>query len=608
MNDDIGPAPGALWCQTLNGLSVRLGTSSVDLAGPKQRLLLALLLCHVNSQVSVDHLTSALWPEHPPRTATKNLHVYVSKLRKVFGDRLSHTGRGYRLRLRPQECDLLLFDERVNQARALAREGRTGSAAAAFEQAMVISTDHPLAEFETDDEFAAPIRTWRERYFGVLEDWAELQLALGDGRPVIDHLSPHPRSIASRERLGAAWMRALSAVGRSNEALAHFELVRRRLARDLGTEPGALLTVAHQEVLHGNTSPPGQASTGSAPTPGNVSIQTLPRDVDGFVGREHQIHRLVENFTENGRQPALVVGPVGSGTSAVGLHVAHLLDDVFPDGKILIDLRSGNGRARTLHAVLRELAETVGMVPDHPSRQAHQRTKATRPTCRRCGPAPSTARHRTSSPAKLLAAWRTWIVQRKVLLVLDNAEDEDVVRALLPPTGDSGVIVTGRSRLGALDGVIRVPLPPLKYRESLDLMRCFVGQRRITADPQATDHILELCQGLPLAVRVTAERLATLDHLSPRAYLEHLRSAPTLLDEMTTGTLALGPRYEGLYRSLTQEQQAAFARLIEGDTHHAAPGDAQKLLECGLLVTQEGSLQMPWFAEEFGSKRIHTRL
>jgi SARP family transcriptional regulator, regulator of embCAB operon len=58
---------------------------ALDLGGPKQRALLALLLLESNRVVSSDRLIEALWEETPPETAQKALQLYVSKLRKLLG-------------------------------------------------------------------------------------------------------------------------------------------------------------------------------------------------------------------------------------------------------------------------------------------------------------------------------------------------------------------------------------------------------------------------------------------------------------------------------------------------------------------------------------------
>ena len=60
---------------------------SLELGPPRQRALLAVLLLHANDVVSTDRLGDALWPTGLPKSASKAIHVYVSGLRKVFGEK-----------------------------------------------------------------------------------------------------------------------------------------------------------------------------------------------------------------------------------------------------------------------------------------------------------------------------------------------------------------------------------------------------------------------------------------------------------------------------------------------------------------------------------------
>src|SRR5919201_1869665 len=79
---------------------------AVDLGGPKQRALLALLLLHANEVVSPDVLADALWEGQPPPAAAKTLQAYVSRLRKALGrDVLETRGHGYLLRVAQGELD-----------------------------------------------------------------------------------------------------------------------------------------------------------------------------------------------------------------------------------------------------------------------------------------------------------------------------------------------------------------------------------------------------------------------------------------------------------------------------------------------------------------------
>ncbi|MFC6544834.1 winged helix-turn-helix domain-containing protein [Nonomuraea salmonea] len=86
----------SLYCSILGPLQVLVDGHDAVIGARKQRLLLALLLCRANAVVPAAELIDALWGETPPRTARKNLQVYVSALRKLTGGRIGFHGWGYR--------------------------------------------------------------------------------------------------------------------------------------------------------------------------------------------------------------------------------------------------------------------------------------------------------------------------------------------------------------------------------------------------------------------------------------------------------------------------------------------------------------------------------
>ena len=76
------------------------------LGGMKQRSVLAVLLMHANELVTPDQLIDRIWGAAPPRRASKNVQVYVSRLRKLVGaDPQSTHPRGDHHPLDPGEHD-----------------------------------------------------------------------------------------------------------------------------------------------------------------------------------------------------------------------------------------------------------------------------------------------------------------------------------------------------------------------------------------------------------------------------------------------------------------------------------------------------------------------
>lgn len=553
---------------TFGGLAVLRAGEYADLGGPKPRLLLALLLSRANAGFRADELIDAVWAGRPPRTARKNLQVHVSRLRRVLGGRLVYTHEGYTLRLDPAECDLTHFEQLACTGMRRAREGDADTAVALLDEAVALWRCRPLTEFADVPFLTAAVDRLEELFLSALEEWAEQTLHRGGHRLVLERLQEHAAAHTLRERLAAVWMEALSAAGRDSEALAHFETVRRALDRELGVRPGRALSRLHARPAGGSV----------AARPEGVGNQ-LPRDIPDFVGRATEVHQAVEHLggggSDSGRV-AVVSGPVGVGKTVFAVHVAHLLADAFPDGLLMVELGD-----RPTGAVLRALLEAAGLPAER-------------------------------SVAQSLARWRSWVAQRRLLLVLDDAVSSAAVRALLPGAGASAALVTSCYRLGALEGVTRFVLPPLSETEGTELLGHVLGFGRVMAGRPAVRRIVDACEGRPLALRITATRLDALRHVRLADFAERLCTTPCLLDEMTSGELVLRERYEAFWRGLTEPQRSAYRSLavlpppLRPDQVAAVEDE---LLECNLLTPPEGEVSahlvsygMSRFAREFGGE------
>ena len=88
----------------LGPLEVRVSGAPVWVGGPRQRALLAVLLCNANRVVSRDQLIDELLSDQPAASVERMLRVQVSRLRKVLADgdgqpRLLARPPGYLLRV-----------------------------------------------------------------------------------------------------------------------------------------------------------------------------------------------------------------------------------------------------------------------------------------------------------------------------------------------------------------------------------------------------------------------------------------------------------------------------------------------------------------------------
>jgi DNA-binding SARP family transcriptional activator len=100
--------------RVLGPLAAEVDGLPVDLGGPMQRAVLALLLVGRGQVVSVDRMIDQLWHGEAPPRAIASLQAYVSNLRRLLepgrsrrspGRVLVSTSPGYAVRLPPDAVD-----------------------------------------------------------------------------------------------------------------------------------------------------------------------------------------------------------------------------------------------------------------------------------------------------------------------------------------------------------------------------------------------------------------------------------------------------------------------------------------------------------------------
>ena len=116
--------------RVLGPLEVCVGGQRVELAGPKQRALLALLLANRGEVVPTHHLLAEIWGGETPATEQKALQVGGPRLRRTLdGVEVETRPTGYLLRVPPGSLDLDTFRTLVTEARDAAGRGRPDAAA-----------------------------------------------------------------------------------------------------------------------------------------------------------------------------------------------------------------------------------------------------------------------------------------------------------------------------------------------------------------------------------------------------------------------------------------------------------------------------------------------
>ncbi|MFM9634077.1 BTAD domain-containing putative transcriptional regulator [Streptomyces galilaeus] len=571
----------------LGPLVVRRAGVVLDAGRRKQRLLLIRLLLAGGRAVAPETLCEELWPQragHAPGGAMPSLHAHVSKVRAVLEPRYLREQRafevlvteplGYALRVAPECRDTVRFERAVAEAHRLLGRGQSGHVvedvdralhmwrgAALADAAHYLFAAHEVARLEELRQTAREIRTTALLLEGRFTEAVDAAQELTAQHPL-------------RETGWALLLRALYLAGRHPEALQRYTDLRRHLADELGLEPGPSLCALHHGILHHdlpplrsadgvqrpdpasvrggdaghgrtpirpaseaqeeatrtapvNVSPPGgtagapadaanppgassdPASAGEGTEPPSLRRPAqLPPALPVFAGRVTESAWLSAAGGAPGRPgqcgvaPVVVIGGApGVGKTTFAVHHAHRIASLFPDGQLFVNLCGFHPHSPAveagyaLHGFLTALGVSAQRIPE--------------------------------DTADRSTLFRSLLAGRRVLLVLDNARDEQQVRPLLPAGGGCLTLITSRNQLPGLiaaDGARPLPLPLPSQAEAYETLARRLGAERLAAEPAAADDIIGLCGRLPLALAVVAAR-AELDPTFPlHAIADDLRA------------------------------------------------------------------------------------
>ncbi|GAA3817889.1 hypothetical protein GCM10022226_43050 [Sphaerisporangium flaviroseum] len=573
--------------------------------------MLALMAIHGGRPVPIDHMAAELWPSAPPSSAPTLIRGYILRLRRALGDLGGATivtrPSGYELRCAADTTDIGRFEALTAQGRATLARGAVEEAHRCLSKALDLWRGEPYTDALLTSAVAAEASRLGERRLAAAEARVEAALLRGQGHEVIHELQSLTREHPLREVLWGQLMRAFHAADRRVDALEAYRRARRTLVEELGLEPGPDLRELHQAILDGRPVPVRGTPLPDRATPvhlrgPDVTVPASPpletrRDVAAFTGRRDDLASLRRLVTEAGSPGAVVItGAAGVGKSALAIHLAHRLLGDFPDGQLHIDLRGSHESHRPL-----EPREALGRM------------------LRALGTAPGAV---PAEPAEAGARLRSLTAGRRMLVLLDNAADATQVEPLLPGE-PCAVLVTGRRSLTTLGCPVH-HLTTLPDEESLALLVGLIGRERLAADPAAARRLVRYCEGLPLALRIAAARLAARPQWPLRWLADRLESEPHRLDELRMEELSVRSALTVSLRDLERDPDGpeltrllsllAFPRLPHITVLHAAeladtsPARTErlldKLLDTHLLHSPEpGLYRMPALTRLFAGER-----
>ncbi|WP_067801562.1 AfsR/SARP family transcriptional regulator [Actinomadura formosensis] len=490
----------------LGPLEVSIQGKAVSVGKNRQRIILIMLLANAGRTVTVGKLTEALWGGRPPRTAAEQVQTCIWRLRRSFalagapGTLIETTPSGYALRVEPEAVDAHRFTRQVEEARALTAKGDKSLAAAHFRAALAHFRGPVLAEVDSPTVQAYAAK-WEERRLAVLEECIDLEIECGLGRQLIDELTVLVEQYPLNERLRARLMFALYCADRRADALEVYAEGRERLVDELGLEPGHTLRDMQRRILEGEP---------VASTPMHPPAQLLS-DLPDFVDRPEHEQRIRAALTARNDAVRIcgVYGNCGAGKSALAIHVAHRLREEFPGGQLYADLRASRPDPVDVSDVLSRFLHALG-VPD--------------------SEVPAGRDERS-------ALYRSLLDGQRVLIVLDDVPGSDSLCPLMPASPEVAVLMTSRSNLTEVPGIVPVEVGVFTVEQSVRLLSNVVGAHRITAEQAAVNLIVHATGRLPLSVRAAAARLAARSHLNVGQLAQRLSDPEGRLDELSYGSL-----------------------------------------------------------------------
>jgi DNA-binding SARP family transcriptional activator len=537
----------------------------------------------VNRPVSAVELADLAWDGRTPVHPRAALQSGISRLRRLLGQEAVETvASGYRICAATDDLDLLKFDHMVKAADEHVADGAEEGALAALEEALGLWRDPLLGNVSSGVLHHDVVPQLTERRLDAQEKRAQLCLRLGRHESLTGELAELTRIFPFRERLTGSLMLALYRSDRQAGALAAYETLRRRLSEELGIDPAAELQDLYLSILRGDpdlrvipghqarpvaqlaagdggTAAPFQAGGGGA----TIVPRQLPADIADFTGREVELSAVRDLLTAGGAATgtriAIVAGPGGAGKSALAVRASHGIADLFPDGQLYVNLQGASARPAEPGEVLSRFLRGLGVAGSAIPADVDERS----------------------------AMYRSLVADRRVLVLLDDAEDERQLRQLMPAGAQCGVVVTARGRITGLPGTHPIQLGMLDDAEAVLLLSFIAGTNRVRGEPQGARALARLCGGLPLALRIAGARLAARPHWRLSSLVDRLEDGRRRLGELSHGDLDVRASLALSYQGLVPAAQVLLRRIGLLDAPDFPAWAAAALLDTSLVEADQ---------------------
>ncbi len=494
----------------------------------RKSLALLFYLAVTAKPASRQKLAGLLWSDLPESRARTNLRVALNKLRPVFDPYLIIRRRT--LAFNPDgsfTLDTAVFENHLQ---------RPSPDAAHMQTAVDLYRGDFLEDFNVQD--AAVFDEWvlaqRERLrqmtlralFQLTHHYIERRQIKAGIRTARRTLELEPWLEEGHRQL----MLLLALDGQRSAALAQYDVCFETLMAELGVEPGDETTQLYAQISLGEIEAVVEKEQDEILLPATQQIPfQAPRPSPHFVGRYLLLDQIRQDLTNTaGAGLVALVGMGGVGKTTLAVQATHDLRAHFSDGVLWANLASSDP-GDILESWAQAYGYNLSGLNDLESRAA---------------------------------AWRGLLADKQLLLILDDVRSLSRIRPLLPGGARCAVLLTTRDHdlAHSLNAQI-MPIGMLDAANSRELLMRVLGEKRVLAEMEAAETICKLLDYLPLAVEITAQRLASRPRRLLRDMAQRLQAEQDKLSLLQISDRAVRASFMVSWDALDSRLQQIFATM-----------------------------------------------
>ena len=232
------------------------------------------------------------------------------------------------------EGQLWVDVEAFESAAAAARRSREP---AAYRAALDLYTGELLPEDRYEAWAEEKREELRRLHHTLLVELAALHEEREEYGPAVEALERAAAEEPAHEVARMGLMRLYAAKGRRNEAILHYEWLRRTLSEELDTHPTGASRRLYVEIRAGKppTAPLPHPARPSG-QPASAAPNNLPVPLTSFVGRETEVLNVKRTLSMT--RLLTLTGAGGAGKTRLALEVARDLIGTYPEGVWLAEL------------------------------------------------------------------------------------------------------------------------------------------------------------------------------------------------------------------------------------------------------------------------------